>query len=427
MATSGTPNDWQSGKTLSQCMDHVLTSGTSSDVTFLVGEDKKRIPAHKLILISRSPVFYAMLEGPMAEKGEIAIPDITEDVFQHFLRYLYTDTIDLTEMNVVPVLNAARKYCVDILVTNCEDFLTKSLSAENACLFLEHAHVFLMDKLKTECLKVISESSTDVLQSQAFSDLCPSCLTSITESDDLAADESDVYKAVIRWAEAECSRQNTESNPENKRQVLGDSLHTVRFPKIDSDFFFKQVCLDKVLPGDMVLDVINCIMHDEVKDVPWLNLNARKYTISTRESVWRFKDSLNGVWPGTCYPEAISFQVPFAMKLYGTGSFLTSTEPSTVDIEVYDGYTLLYSGSKLPLVKNDSINTGDVVLAEPIRLLAGKTYTIKEEPSAIKQHYSETGLENVDCKGRTITFIHSSMSRGSTVRRGQIPFLIIGS
>ncbi|XP_021355890.1 BTB/POZ domain-containing protein 6-like [Mizuhopecten yessoensis] len=426
MASSGTPTDWQSGKTLSQCMDHVFTSATASDVTFLVGEDQKKIPAHKLILISRSPVFYAMLEGPMAKKGEITIPDITEDVFQLFLRYLYTDTINLTEMNVVPVLNAARKYCVDILVTNCEDFLNKRLSAENACLFLEHAHVFVMDKLKTECLNVIGESSTDVLQSKAFTDLCPSCLTSITESDDLHADESDVYMAVIRWAAAECSRQNIESNPENKRQVLGDILHTVRFPITDSDFFFKQVCLDKVLPGDMVLDVINCIMHDEVKDVPWLNMKARKYTKFTRESVWRFKDSLNGKLYRPGYPEAISFKVPCAMKLYGIGSFLTSTEPSTVDIEVYDGDILLYSGNKLPLVKNDSMDTGNVLLAELIPLSAGKTYTIKEVSAAYKQHYSNTGLKNVDCKGRTITFMSSSTSTYSTVDMGQIPFLIIG-
>ncbi|OWF49319.1 BTB/POZ domain-containing protein 6 [Mizuhopecten yessoensis] len=426
MASSGTPNDWQSGKTLSQCMNHVFTSGTASDVAFLVGEDQKKIPAHKLILISRSPVFYAMLEGPMAEKGEITIPDITEDVFQLFLRYLYTDTIDLTEMNVVPVLNAARKYCVDILVSNCEVFLTKSLSAENACLFLEHAHVFLMDKLKTECLQVINESSTDVLQSTTFTDLCPSCLTSITESDDLTADERDVYKAVIRWAAAECSRQNLESNHENQRQVLGDILHKVRFPKIDSDFFLKQVCLDKVLPGDMALDVINYIMHDKVVDVPWLNLNERKYTISTRENVWRFKDISNGYWSNTLDPEAISFKVPCAMKLYGIGSCLTKAEPSTVDIFVYDGDNI-YSRSKLPLVKNDSINTGDVLLAEPIRLSAGKTYTVKEVPSAYKCHYSNTGSANVDCKGGTITFMSSSMSTYSTVHQGQIPFLIIGS
>ncbi|OWF55515.1 BTB/POZ domain-containing protein 2 [Mizuhopecten yessoensis] len=210
MPTSSPSSYWQVGKTLSECFDHVFTSGIVSDVTFLVGEEMERISAHKLVLMSRSPVFYPMLEGPMAEKGDIPIPDISDETFKLFLRYLYTDSIDLTLRNVVPVLNAARKYCVDILVSHCEKFLASNLSSDNACLFLEQAHVFVLDSLKSDCLRFIDENPTAALTSEAFTDLCVGCVTSITESDNLRVTENNVYEAIIRWAEAECARQNLE-------------------------------------------------------------------------------------------------------------------------------------------------------------------------------------------------------------------------
>ena len=44
--------------------------------------------AHKFVLMSRSPVFFAMFEGPMKETSEeIVITDIEGEQFRQFLRY----------------------------------------------------------------------------------------------------------------------------------------------------------------------------------------------------------------------------------------------------------------------------------------------------------------------------------------------------
>ena len=44
--------------------------------------------AHKFVLMSRSPVFFAMFEGPMKEKSdETVITDIEGEQFRQFLRY----------------------------------------------------------------------------------------------------------------------------------------------------------------------------------------------------------------------------------------------------------------------------------------------------------------------------------------------------
>ena len=49
-----------------------------------------KMGAHKFVLMSRSPVFFAMFEGPMKEKSdEIAITDIEGEPFRQFLRSVF--------------------------------------------------------------------------------------------------------------------------------------------------------------------------------------------------------------------------------------------------------------------------------------------------------------------------------------------------
>lgn len=62
-----------------------------SDVCFVVGregEKRVRIPAHKFILATASPVFYAMFYGPLAEKKEIEIIDIEPCIFHAMLKFV---------------------------------------------------------------------------------------------------------------------------------------------------------------------------------------------------------------------------------------------------------------------------------------------------------------------------------------------------
>ncbi len=71
----------------------MLKQEICTDVEFLVGElpDRKLFRAHRYVLMSRSPVFFAMLTGSMQEAqsvGPIEVPDGTPSAFGEFLRYL---------------------------------------------------------------------------------------------------------------------------------------------------------------------------------------------------------------------------------------------------------------------------------------------------------------------------------------------------
>ncbi|XP_033725613.1 BTB/POZ domain-containing protein 2-like isoform X2 [Pecten maximus] len=424
MAAASPPSDWQVGKTLSESFDHLLTSGIASDVTFIIGEERNRISAHKLVLLSRSPVFYAMLEGPMADKGEITIPDISADTFKLFLRYLYTDKIDLTDRNVVPVFNVARKYCVDILVSLCEEFLSKNLTAESACVFLEQAYIFVADSLQEECLRYIVENATVVLRSVTFTDLSLDCVTSITESDDLKVTERSVYEAVIRWAEEECSRRNIEASAENKRDVLGDTLYTVRYLHIDEDFLLGRICSDKILKAEDVIDIVNHNRNHN-PSIPE-KLNTKRRLVIPQRFHRNGPVTTDIFWNRTPVDEAISFKSSVDVYLFGFGSLFSSPEQGNVNLKVFEEDECLVEATKQrALPRPDTQNMGDVVLDIPIKIHAGKTYTILERSHNQVNHYFEKGITKVTHQHITIEFSNSPRSKQSNIRMGHIPYLLL--
>mgnify|MGYP000297799096 CR=1 FL=1 len=66
---------------------HMLENEVLCDITFLVGDEKVAIKCHKYMLVSRSPVFYTMFCGVLAEMSEtVTIPDISPGVWKTCLR-----------------------------------------------------------------------------------------------------------------------------------------------------------------------------------------------------------------------------------------------------------------------------------------------------------------------------------------------------
>ena len=80
-------NDIPSDLSLSKSLGLLLEQDVAKDITFYIGDERKEMKAHKAILMSRSPVFRAMFEGPLAERGNVELLDTDEESFSVFLRY----------------------------------------------------------------------------------------------------------------------------------------------------------------------------------------------------------------------------------------------------------------------------------------------------------------------------------------------------
>ncbi|GAB2289803.1 hypothetical protein Dimus_024107 [Dionaea muscipula] len=112
------------------------SSPLSSDVTLVASDDlpDAPIPANKLVLANRSPVFKAMLETAMEESisGTIKISDVTYDLLHVFVNYLYTADVCLDEKIASNLLVLAEKYQVKHLNELCQRYLMSNLNWDNS-------------------------------------------------------------------------------------------------------------------------------------------------------------------------------------------------------------------------------------------------------------------------------------------------------
>ena len=87
----------------------MLEKGEQSDIVFVVG--KKEFALHKAILAARSAVFAAMFASDLEEKrqGRVQIPDISVEVFEQLLRFVYAGTIPPMDQYALELFIAADK------------------------------------------------------------------------------------------------------------------------------------------------------------------------------------------------------------------------------------------------------------------------------------------------------------------------------
>ena len=216
-------HNWQSSRTtVKDRIVYLFNNETLCDVYFILGKgtsEQQRIPAHKFILSIASVVFDAMFNGGFASEtcNEINIPDIEPASFLSLLRFLYTDEVSIGPDTVMSTLYAAKKYAVPTLEQRCVDFLKSNLGPDNAFTLLSQARLFDEPQLAEMCLTCIDKHTVDSFNAEGFTDIDVDTLRSVLERDSLSARESQLFEAVVRWADRECRRQDIANTPQNKR------------------------------------------------------------------------------------------------------------------------------------------------------------------------------------------------------------------
>ncbi|XP_074107862.1 speckle-type POZ protein B-like [Cotesia typhae] len=135
-----------------------------TDVTFIVGE--KKFPAHKLVLMVRSPVFRAMLSS--SKEHEINIPDTCPDMFDKLLEFIYTDRVADLDAVAEDLVELADKYQVRTLKQVCFEELCMSVNIENAArmiLLADRLNAEIMFKYVTEYIRINAET---VIQTEGY-------------------------------------------------------------------------------------------------------------------------------------------------------------------------------------------------------------------------------------------------------------------
>ena len=250
----------------------------------------KIVPAHKLLLAAKSPVFNAMFCGELAEQEQINLPDCGYEGMLKFLRFLYTEKVYLSSMNVMQVLYLAEKYIVSLLTKRCNNFLNLNFDTSNVFSLIKHADFFSNDALAGDCWFFVDKNAKDVLASAEFLAIERSVLEKVVAREMMNIEEVILFQTVDCWAVKECERQNLEAEGPVKRLLLREEIiQKMRFPVMRKDVFIHVVVRSNILTKEEENNNIEYLSSPGNAQVDFLT-TPRKYMKRSRRNYdqWRY-------------------------------------------------------------------------------------------------------------------------------------------
>ncbi|XP_052782021.1 BTB/POZ domain-containing protein 6-B-like [Mya arenaria] len=423
---------WQHSDEFSETNLHLLENGILSDISFAAGKKRTIVRAHKMILASRSPVFFSMFCGLLKETSTVVdIPDINADVFRLFLKYLYTRSCDTNEKTVTSLLYCAKKYDVPSLQKICRDFLRKAITVLNVCTVLDESLLFQEDQLKDECINFISQNTIAVLKTRSFKNLSSNTVKLLLEDDILNCKEIHIYSALKAWGVCECKRKGKNiPTAENIRDEIGELVKLIRFPTMSVEDFSKFVANDFVLtPEEKLASYQDIVLGEKISGYP----TKSRQKPTTQYKVMRFRSITTRTRSIELQYNVICFTVSRTCTLHGAMLFRPATSGMAT------GKFIVKENEDNVLVQSDVSIEFEIEkttldhLFPPIRLEPGKVYCV-EHHTKLTGHcvniYSGTDQQpNINADNVLVKFENVKFNEGTnstTLSTGQILGLIIG-
>lgn len=116
------------GQILANDFNKLLNDQLFTDLS-ITTSDKVVLKVHKMVLASRSPVFFSMM-GEETISGSVNIPDLSSSVLSEMLSFIYSKQTKNLHDVVWDLVVAAEKYSIDELKVLCIDHVISNLSKE---------------------------------------------------------------------------------------------------------------------------------------------------------------------------------------------------------------------------------------------------------------------------------------------------------
>ena len=117
-----------------------------NDVTIKAGDESIR--GHRLVLSCFSSVFEKMFKGKMREKYEhdVEIDGFDGKAIKSLIDYIYNGSIDISNANVVKLLQGADYFQLQEVKEFCFEFLASIIASDNCIELLKTAKLYEDDK-----------------------------------------------------------------------------------------------------------------------------------------------------------------------------------------------------------------------------------------------------------------------------------------
>ncbi|GBC17626.2 hypothetical protein GLOIN_2v1769270 [Rhizophagus irregularis DAOM 181602=DAOM 197198] len=256
--------------------EKLLEDNEDCNVIIYVGENEnvKELHAHSCILRIRSQYFRAALSKEWSEKKDEKFvfrkPNISPQLFEVILRFIYCGRIDLEKLqgpDILKLLIAVDGLGIQTLVIHTQEYLIEhqfEYLQQNPIVILEtiYQHETFMDLFNLSLKKICGEPEI-LFSSDEFMSLKPSLLELLLKRDDLLLDEIVIWDNLIKWCFAQhsnISQDPTQWNNEEftlMERTISKFIPLVRFNYISPESFATKVYPFKVImPKSLVNNMI---------------------------------------------------------------------------------------------------------------------------------------------------------------------------
>ncbi|XP_069131201.1 BTB/POZ domain-containing protein 17-like [Argopecten irradians] len=188
----------------------LYNSETFSDIVLVVGDN--RFFAHKILLVTASEVFEAMLSEARWQESNQNEVCLTEDeecvsVFPDFLKYIYSGSVELTTSMVHKLLILADKYGIHVLHKTCIDYMSRHIvtspDTNRTLTWYHYAKVTNGQRLQEKCLAFILSNFSIIQKAPDWLDLTTTVMVEFLQSSEIVVEsEYQLWIEVERWIKA---------------------------------------------------------------------------------------------------------------------------------------------------------------------------------------------------------------------------------
>ena len=208
------------------CCDVILKVGS--------GDDQARLKAHRIVLCAASPFFYNAFNSDMKEKkeGVIRLEEMTRDVMEEVLEYLYTGHVDINEANAFDLMSAADYFLLPTLKDLCSNVIAQTLSISSCIAAYYLAVRYRCEDLQEKSRDFILANFVAVAETEDFLNLSTAQVEEWISSDEIVVKrEEEVFKVLLKWI-----ARNKSAN-----ESAFDLFRHIRFIYITRNFLFNVI------------------------------------------------------------------------------------------------------------------------------------------------------------------------------------------
>nr|CAB3259452.1 kelch-like protein 12 [Phallusia mammillata] len=135
----------------------------------------------------------------------VRLNEVSADVFEQVLDFIYTGKIMLTDNNVNDIMKTASLLLVENLLNIIGEYLAETLDSINALQLRETSRLFSLHKLEEKVKQCIAENFGVVSTQKKFTETSEEDLNQYLLMDEINASEDELVSCLLNWTKADLS------------------------------------------------------------------------------------------------------------------------------------------------------------------------------------------------------------------------------